>query len=354
MASASPHPDSADPTRVWPTVSVVMPVRNEEPHLAESVAGVVDQHYQGIWELILAVGPSTDRTREIAERLAAGDARIQVIDNPTGTTPDGLNLAISASRHEYVIRVDGHGQMAPGYLTTAVSTLQRTGAANVGGLMKAEGRTPFEQAVAAAYNSKLGLGGGAFHLATTPEGPAESVFLGAFRKQALLERHGYDPTMLRAQDWELNLRLREAGEVVWFTPELQVTYRPRSSVKALANQFFRTGKWRREVIRRHPHTASPRYLAPPTAVAVMGAGSAAGLLGLLTRRRWPLLGWLPPLAYLLTVLGGAMTLRNQLSPQAWRRLPLVLMVMHLCWGAGYLVGLREDDRHDQNHAPRPS
>lgn len=349
---AVPSPGSAD-AGAWPAVSVVMPVRNEERHLATSVAGVVNQHYRGEWELILSVGPSNDRTRQIADGLAADDPRIVVIDNPSGYTPDALNLGIRASRHGYVIRVDGHGEMAPGYLDAAVSTLQRTGAANVGGLMHAQGSTPFEEAVAAAYNSRLGLGGGAFHLAHTPEGPAESVFLGAFRKDALEQVHGYDPTMLRAQDWELNLRLREAGQQVWFTPDLRVTYRPRSTVKALANQFFRTGKWRREVIRRYPRTASIRYLAPPVATAAIAGGSLLGLAGLLTGRRPALLGWLVPAAYLAAVLAGVRTLRTQLSPAARLRLPLVLAVMHLCWGAGYLVGLREDDRHGGEHAPRP-
>ena len=80
-----------------PPVSVVIPVRNEERYLEESVAGVLNQGYPGQMEVILAIAPSADRTAEIAQELAARDDRIRVIDNPGGTTPKALNLGVAAS-----------------------------------------------------------------------------------------------------------------------------------------------------------------------------------------------------------------------------------------------------------------
>ena len=330
MGAMSPTPEP---------VSVVMPVLNEEEHLATSVWGVLGQDYPGAIELVLAVGPSSDRTHEIADDLARRDPRVRVIDNPSGTTPDGLNLAIAASSHDIIVRVDAHGELPLGYITTAVEVLRRTGAANVGGLMVAEGRTPFEQAVAVAYTSRIGLGGGGFHLEETPEGPAQTVFLGVFRRDALDRVGGFDPTMRRAQDWDLNLRLREAGETVWFTPDLRVTYRPRSTSGALARQFFATGQWRREVVRRRPDTASPRYLAPPVAVALTAAATVTGAIGSLTGRRSLTLGWAVPAAYAVGVTATALGMRRELPPGVRARLPLVLAIMHFSWGSGFLVGL---------------
>src|SRR5207344_3066352 len=143
----------------------------------------------------------------------------------------GLNAAIAASRHPAVVRVDGHGLLAPGYIATAVRLLAETGAANVGGIMAAEGVTPFERAVARAMTSKFGVGGARFHTGGQA-GPADSVYLGAFRREVLERMGGYDESFLRAQDWELNHRIRGAGNLVWFSPELWVAYRPRSSVRA--------------------------------------------------------------------------------------------------------------------------
>ena len=323
-----------------------MPVLNEEEHLAASVRGVLDQDYPGRIELVLAVGPSDDRTHEIADRLSGEDPRIRVIDNPSGTTPVGLNLAVQASSHDIIVRVDAHGELPQGYIRTAVEILRRTGAANIGGRMEARGRTPFEQAVAVAYTSRIGLGGGGFHMEDTPEGPAETVFLGVFRREALERAGGFDPTLRRAQDWDLNYRLRAMGETVWFTPELRVTYRPRSTVGALARQFFTTGQWRREVMRRRPDTASARYLAPPAAVAVTAVGVLAGVGGTLSRRRGLSLGWVVPATYAVGITAAALGLHRDMPSEVRARLPLVLAVMHLSWGSGFLVGLPARERGD--------
>lgn len=323
-----------------PRISVIMPVLDEEPYLRDAVARVLEQDYDGEVEVLLAVGPSKDRTREIADSLAAADPRVRVLDNPTGRTPAGLNIAIRAARHDIVVRVDGHGELSAGYLATVARLLESTGAANVGGLMDARGATPFQAAVAAAYNSPFGLGGGGFHLADTPAGPAKTVYLGAFRRSALLELGGYDETMYRVQDWELNHRLRQAGHLVYFSPELRVTYWPRSSLSALATQFFRTGQWRREVMRRHPETRSLRYLAPPVAVTGVAAGLLGGVTGLMTGRRWLTAMFLAPAAYLAFLVVATLTMPAP-SLAARLRLPVVLATMHVCWGAGFLRGVTQ-------------
>jgi succinoglycan biosynthesis protein ExoA len=316
-----------------------MPVVNEERHLGAALRRVLDQSYEGELEVIMAVGPSRDRTPEIAAELAAGDTRLRVLENPAGRTPHALNLAIAHARHGIIVRVDGHGELGDHYISRAVSILARTGAANVGGVMDAQGETPFQEAVACAYTTKLGLGGSTFHLESSPEGPADTVFLGVFRKEALEAVGGFDESMHRAQDWELNYRLRKGGHVVWFSPELKVTYRPRSSMGALVAQMYDTGKWRREVVRRYPETAGLRYLAPPAAVVGIAAGTGAGLAGILTRATWLRLGFLAPLVYLALILVGSAVAKG-VSPAARGRLPLVLVVTHMSWGAGFLVGLR--------------
>ena len=343
MAAPDPTSGGAAPGTPWPGVSVVMPVLNEERHLAAAVRGVLEQHYEGDLEVILAVGPSRDRTAELAAELAAGDPRLTLLDNPSGRTPQALNLAIGAARHDIIVRVDGHGELGEGYIARAVRLLETTGAANVGGVMDARGHSPFEEAVASAYTTKLGLGGSTFHLAESPEGPADTVFLGVFRRDALVAVGGFDETLHRAQDWELNYRLRSSGYLVWFSPALKVTYRPRSSLLALVRQMYETGKWRREVVRRHPDTVNLRYLAPPLAVLGVSSGSALGLLGLLTGSRLLQAGLAGPLGYVGVVVLGAVTAPPPLRPAARLRLPLVLAATHLSWGTGFLVGLRRSD-----------
>jgi glycosyltransferase involved in cell wall biosynthesis len=316
----------------WPGVSVVMPVLDEERHLRSAVGHVLSQEYPGALELVLALGPSSDRTDEVATEIAATDARVRFVPNPTGATGAGLNLAVGSARHQIVVRVDGHSMLPTDYVRLAVETLLRTGADNVGGVMAAQGVTDFQRAVAAAMTSPLGVGQARFHVGGE-EGPVDTVYLGVFQRSALERVGGYDEAFLRAQDWELNHRIRSTGGTVWFTPKLEVSYRPRSTVRALAKQYRNYGRWRRVVMHRYPATANLRYLAPPLAVLGITTGTVAGIAGF----RW---GLLLPGGYLAGVLAGSAIIGRDLPPRARLWLPLVFATMHGSWGLGFLLSPR--------------
>ena len=306
-----------------------MTVRDEERHLRACVQHVLDQDYPGELELVVAVGPSRDDTTRIARELAAAEPRVVLVQNPSGRTPSGLNAALAAARGHVIARVDGHALLPPGYLRRAVEVLAETDAANVGGVMAAEGITRFEQAVAAAMTSPFGVGASRFHYGGEP-GPADTVYLGVFRREALQRAGGYDDAFLRAQDWELNHRIRGAGGIVWFTPELRVTYRPRPTLSALARQYRDYGRWRRVVMRRHSDSVRVHYLVPPATLLGVVAGSALALTG---RRA----GLAAPLGYAAAVLAASAVTGRRLPPGVRWQLPLVFATMHGAWAVGFLT-----------------
>jgi len=313
----------------WPSVSVIIPAREEGRHLRACVEAVMAQDYPGEVEVVLAVAPSRDRTAALAAELAVTHPRLTLVDNPGGTTPVGLNLALAACTGEVVARVDGHAILPPGYLRRAVELLQETGAANVGGVMAAVGTTPCERAVACAMSSPFGVGAGRFHYGGQP-GPADSVYLGVFRRALVAGTGGYDETFLRAQDWELNHRIRGQGGVVWFTPELRVTYRPRASLRALARQYREYGRWRRVVMRRHSDSVRLHYLVPPAALLGLLAAGGAAALGY--RKALAL-----PAAYAAAVAAGSVVAGRGERAGVRLRLPAVFATMHLSWGLGFLT-----------------
>jgi len=320
-----------------PAVSVIMPVLNEERHLRGAVQAILAQEYAGEMEVVIALGPSTDRTDEIAAQLLAETAsfeskRVHTVPNPTGRTPAALNAAIKASRHPIVVRVDGHGMLSPNYIATAVRLLEETGAQNVGGIMHAEGENDWEHAVAAAMTSKIGVGNAAFHTGGEAQA-AETVYLGVFRREALEQQGGYNEEFIRAQDWELNFRIREAGGLIWFSPELRVSYRPRPSVKALAKQYKDYGRWRHVVARYHEGSINLRYLAPPAAVCAIAAGIVVGAA--LTP-----LGFVIPGGYLAAIALGSVPAGKGLPLKARLQIPVALATMHMSWGWGYLTSPR--------------
>ena len=310
-----------------PEISVILPVLNESKYLEEAVNAILDQDFAGSLEIIVAVGPSHDGTEKIAHDLAGKDSRVVVVANPTGRTAAGLNLAIAATRYSIIVRVDGHSKIPRNYLSLAFEILKETGAVNVGGIMAAEGQSIFENSVARAMRSPLGVGASRFHTGGD-SGSVDTVYLGAFRKQALLAVGGFDERFTRAQDWELNFRLREAGGVIYFDPRLVVTYRPRGTVKALAKQYFEYGRWRRVVSRRHEGTINYRYLAPP--FTVIGVVSSMILGAIFT----PIL-YIPALTYALFILIASARIGKSLAE--FVSLPLILLTMHMTWGLGFLT-----------------
>lgn len=312
-------------------VSVILPVLNEERYLEATVAAITSQNYEGEIEIVLALGPSRDKTNDVARKIAEKDPRITLIDNPSGRTADALNGAIAASQFPIIVRVDGHSILPQGYIREAVTTLVRTGAVNVGGMMAASGVTTFERAVAAAMRSKFGVGGASFHVGGK-EGPTDTVYLGVFLRSAVEEINGFDPHFIRAQDWELNFRLRERGGLIYFNPLLQVTYRPRPNLRALAKQYFEYGRWRREVARSHKGTINLRYLAPPATLI----GSILGLgLGFIN----PIFFLLPIIYLLFNLLGSLLLVLREPTP-AMFLLPIIMATMHFSWGWGFLTSTK--------------
>jgi len=308
-----------------------MPVRNEAAHLADAVTSILEQGYEGDIEVCLAVAPSTDGTEALAHQIAGQHAVVRVVPNPAGVTPAGLNAAIAATTGDVVVRVDGHARLSPGYIARAVRTLERTGAVNVGGVQRAEGVTPLEQAIAVAMTSPLGAGGARFHIGGA-EGPVDTVYLGVFRRSALEAVGGFDESLVRNQDYELNIRLRRAGGVVWFDPVLWVSYRPRPTLAALARQYAEYGAWKRFVLARYPDSVKVRQVLPLLV-------TTAVVLGVVVAPWWRRALWAPS-AYGCGVVVGSIVTAGVRRPALAARLMAVLPTMHLSWGLGFFAGER--------------
>ena len=313
-----------------PAISVILPVLNEAPHLEESVSAILSQDYQGIFDVILSLGPSQDRTNEIANALVLRDNRVKLVANPTGKTASGLNLAIAASQSSVIVRVDGHAKIPNNYLSLAIEILRETGAVNVGGVMAAEGISKFEKAVARAMRSPLGVGASRFHTGGDA-GEVDTVYLGAFRREAIVAAGGFDERYTRAQDWELNHRLRKSGGKIYFDPRLHVTYRPRPNLVKLAKQYFQYGTWRRVVSRSHSGTINLRYLAPPFALVGTLISLISGLL-------------IHPILYLPAAVYGGFVLLSSLliakSVSEYFSLLAIIPTMHFAWGAGFITSTK--------------
>ncbi|MDX2343809.1 MAG: glycosyltransferase family 2 protein [Acidimicrobiia bacterium] len=312
-------------------VSIVIPVRNEATGIRATVESIVAQDYSGDIEVVIADGMSTDGTRDILDQISAKEGRVRFVDNPSGRTPNGLNIAISASRGDVIVRCDGHAELPPNYVSLATEILDTTGAVNVGGIQDAIGSKPMQRAIAYAMSSPIGVGNSRFHYGGDP-GPVDTVYLGVFRRDALVAAGLFDESLTRNQDYELNIRLRDNGGVVWFDPRLRVVYRPRRSLRSLWTQYFQYGTWKRRVLRMHPESTKLRQLIPPLFVIGMGVSAVLAFTPLRS------LAVVVPGLYLAMLAGATMYQLIKTRDPAALLFPAAIATMHLSWGVGFLSG----------------
>lgn len=329
-----------------PPVSVIVPARNAGATLPAALDSILAQDYPGGIEVIVADGSDGPAT---AELLSARYPQVRRVDNPDKGIAAGLNRALAAARHPVVQRCDAHAALPPGYIARAVDILLRTGAVNVGGRVNPVGTTPFERAVALATTTRLGTGGARYRIGG-PAGPVDTVFPGTFRRAALEAAGGFDETLARNEDYELNWRLRRAGGTVWFAPELVADYRPRASFAALARQYFDYGRWKRVVLRRHPRSLRARQLLPLLLALALALSVLLAAAGGLLAAGWPapgaeadgrallVLAALVPGAWTAALLGVSAAAGLRRREAAAVLMPGVFATIHLAWAAGFAVG----------------
>jgi len=313
-------------------VSILMPARNEEKYMGSCLESILGNDYpHAQLEILVIDGVSTDRTREIVQSYGRRYPFIRLLKNPRRVIPAALNIGIRAARGEIIVRMDAHTTYAPDYIRQAVEALETSGATMVGGVQKPAGDTPVTRAIASATSSPFGVGNSYYHYGTETRWVEDSVYLGTWRKQTLTKLGGFNEKWLINEDSELNHRLREAGGKILLSADLRSTYHVRSSLRALARQYFRYGMWRAKTSLIHPTSLGLRQLVPPAFVASL-------LLSLALARFSPLLALLVPCIYTLTNLFVSGMI---LARQGWRHflVPFAFATIHVAWGSGFLVGL---------------
>jgi len=328
-------------------LSVIAPCRNERAHILAFCESVARQALPPGWrmEVLVADGESDDGTRELLDEWCARNTqnvRFQRVDNPGRIVSTGLNCCIAQARGEVIARLDIHSEYAPDYLAQCIAALQASGADNVGGPWRAEGRTPMQRAVAAAFQSRW-VAGGARSRDLGFEGEVDTVYLGCWPR-ATFERFGcFDEHLVRNQDDEHNLRIRRMGGRIWQSPRIRSTYFPRARLAQVLRQYAQYGYWKPFVIAKHGQAAALRHLVP--AAFVLALAAAAGLA----------LVWsAAPLAALLLAYGLLLALAiagmRGVGPGVAARAVAVIAAYHLGYGWGSLRGWWDWWRH---RAPQP-
>jgi succinoglycan biosynthesis protein ExoA len=326
-----------DPTE---TVTIVMPVRNEEATIAPSLQAALSQDYPPeSMEILIVDGESTDSTRTVAERLLEGSssakrfARVSILSNPGLTAPAGLNLGLRVARGDVIIRLDGHCVVPRGYVTACVALLRASDAECVGGRIVGSTSGHKGKAIGLAQASLFGGGGARFRLANPKAGPADTVPFGAYRRSVFDHNGGFDEELVRDQDEELNFRIRKAGGTVWLDPSLVIQYRNREKTTALWRQYFGYGFYKVRVMQKRKALLSWRHVVPPVFVVALVTSCMVAL----GSRRIRVVLWMA-IPYGLANLSASLWVgRRRLDCLPF--LPVAFAAMHTAYGVGFLAGL---------------
>jgi succinoglycan biosynthesis protein ExoA len=323
-----------------PTVSIIIPCYNEQTTIRLLLKALYQQSFpRREMEIIVVDGLSTDKTRDqiVAFTQENPELPVKVIDNPRRNIPTALNLGIANASGEILIRMDAHALPYSDYIDHCVEALEQGHGDNVGGVWEIHpgGETWMARAIAYAAAHPLGVGD-AHYRHTNQAQAADTVPFFAFRR-SLVERIGvYDETLLTNEDYEFNVRIRQAGGKVWLDPSIRSIYYARPTLAKLAQQYWRYGYWKGRMLMRYPHTLRWRQALPPLFVA--------SLIGLcLLAIFFPRLCWLLAIeiaAYTLTLfVAGFQAFRKKRQATLLAGVPLAIGVMHITWGSALLWSL---------------
>lgn len=265
----------------FPQVTIAIPAYNEANYIESVISAFLEQTYPQIEEILIADGGSTDGTQEIIEKIAVTSPKVKLLHNPKKIQSSALNLMLKEAKGEVFLRADAHCEYAKDYVEKCVEALLSSEALNVGGSQRYVAKTPFQAGVALA--SRSFINGGAKYRNTQYNGYADTVYLGCFWKEPLLEipksQEVFDTTQVTNQDAELNLKLVERQEkAIYVSSEIKVWYYPRNSWKALCKQFFKYGRGRYLTATKHPNNAPLRSKVPFLFVSFLIIASSFDLL----------------------------------------------------------------------------
>lgn len=320
-----------------PSVTFIMPIRNEASFIARSLGAVLAQDYPSERVQVLIVdGISTDDTREEIARLKSSypDIQIKVLDNPQRIVPTGMNIGLGCATGDVIVRVDGHTIIDHDYARQCVAALGRTGADNVGGRMDAVSHNTFGRAVALATSSRFGVGGARFHYSKREEW-VDTVYMGAWPRRTFDQVGFFDEEMVRNQDDEFNYRTTSKGGRILLSPEIKSHYYNRSTIYSLFRQYFQYGYWKVRVLQKHHRQMRLRQFIPPAFVAALLI--ALCLTPFYSAGRW-MLGLVAGLYAVANLTASYLSARTE-NGRIWLIIPFTFMIVHMAYGLGFLTGI---------------
>jgi succinoglycan biosynthesis protein ExoA len=320
----------------YPRLSIVIPARNEERFIAQTIGFILDQDYPpDRMEIIVVVADSVDRTAEVMRKIAAQESRVKFLRNPYGLSSGARTIGAQQATGDIVVFIDSHVFIDNNQLlrsTVRLMTEKQVSILSRPQLMDTPHNTFFQRAVSLARNSWIGHGRDST-IYSREDKYVDPGSSGASYRREVFEKVGYFDTSFDAcEDVEFNYRCARAGFQSFTSMKLAVYYYPRTSLRGLFQQMMRYGTGRVRLAMKHPKTLSITTFFP--VLLILGL-PLLGLLGLF---------WLPThylftallLAYLAALMFSSIALAARHGWAYIFVLPAIYLIIHTGLGWGFL------------------
>ncbi len=315
-------------------VSIILPIRNEEQFIGKTLQSIIDQKFKGELEIIISDGMSNDDTRVIVKEFQNNHKNIILIDNYDQIVPNGFNRALSISKGDIIIRLDGHAFLNPDFICNCLSVQEHSGADCVGGPTSHISDSTIGHHISIAQSSKFGAGGASFRTGVEKGKYVNTLAFGAYKRTVFFDNGAYDEELIRNQDEEFNFRLIQHGKKIWIDPTIKSTYFVRDSLVKLFKQYYQYGFFKVRVIQKVKALISWRHLVPACFVFMIFFSILSSII---------INDALPINLFfgIYFVINLAYSFYESLKRKSGLLiyLPFVYFIMHLSYGIGFISGL---------------
>lgn len=231
-----------------PRASVIVPTFNGDPLLPRVLTALMDQDYDGDYEvLVVDDGSEDDTPRVLEEWMGRYPERLRAFRQENAGPARARNRGAWEARGRILAFIDDDCIAERSWLRSLDAALDRAGTSAVAGMVM----NPAETWVGRYINRESVIG----HVLAADGSVAElitgnaGIWTNVFR-----EVRGFDEAIRVAggEDTELSLRLRAAGHRIAWAPDARVFHESRVGVAGYLRMIYRHGRGRHRLGERFP------------------------------------------------------------------------------------------------------
>lgn len=324
--------------KTYQSVAVIMTVKNDSDGCATTLESLLNQT-RAADEIVVIDGGSKDDTVPLIRSYAASNPRIRLIEAPGANIARGRNIGTAATQCKIIATTDSGCRAEQDWLENLIQPFEDdSGTEFSAGFYKIETHTLLEEVVGlATMRGQLEP--------VDPEKFNPSARSLALTKELWARVGGWPESIYFSEDTLFDHKVRRLNAVWKFAGDAIVHWRPRSSIRSIAKQFYNYGTGR-----GHTQIDADSFMYNLRNIGLIAAAGVASVFTL-----WAIPIMLLMIGYFYIWTFHAKAVRIAIRTRQLKAYPLSLTIIWIVLFSnltGFVVGSWQRYRHrDRFHAP---